>query len=65
MYTEDLIDYILGEIAITVPYMGSYKYQFGKFFNCNMIFNVFTEEKKNSALVSKQISVISSERLCF
>lgn len=32
MYTEDLIEYILGEIAITVPYMGSYKYQFGKFY---------------------------------
>ena len=32
MYTEDLIKYISGEIDITVPFMSSYKYQFGKFY---------------------------------
>ena len=32
LFSQELIDYILGEIAITVPYMGSYKYQFGKFY---------------------------------
>jgi hypothetical protein len=31
-FSQELIEYILGEIAITVPYMGSYKYQFGKFY---------------------------------
>jgi hypothetical protein len=32
MYTDDLIKYIIGEINITVPFTGSYKYQFGSFY---------------------------------
>jgi hypothetical protein len=31
MYTDALVKYIAGEVDITVPFMGSYKYQFGKY----------------------------------
>jgi hypothetical protein len=30
--TDDLIDYILGEIVTTVPLIGTYTYKFGKFY---------------------------------
>lgn len=32
MYSDQLVNYISGEIDITVPFIGSYKYQFGKFY---------------------------------
>lgn len=31
-FGQELVKYISGEIDITVPFMGSYKYQFGKFY---------------------------------
>jgi hypothetical protein len=31
MYRDELIKYIIGEVGITVPFMGSYRYQFGKY----------------------------------
>ena len=31
-FEKELVKYICGEIDITVPFMGSYKYQFGKFY---------------------------------
>jgi hypothetical protein len=32
MYSADLVKYIAGEVDITVPFIGSYKYYFGKYY---------------------------------
>jgi hypothetical protein len=32
MYADELVKFIIGEVEITVPFIGSYKYQFGKFY---------------------------------
>jgi hypothetical protein len=32
MYIDEVVKYIQGEVALTVPFIGSYKYQFGKFY---------------------------------
>ena len=32
MYKEELVKYIAGEVNITVTFMGSYKYYFGKYY---------------------------------
>jgi len=31
-FGDELVKYIAGEVDITVPFMGSYKYHFGKFY---------------------------------
>ena len=32
MYANELVQYIVGEVNITVPFTSSYKYHFGKFY---------------------------------
>lgn len=50
MYTENLVKYISGEIDITVPFMGSYKYQFGKFYKNHPR---FTEDAANTLYINE------------
>jgi hypothetical protein len=44
MYKGELVQYIVGEVGITVPFVGSYKYQFGKFYKNHPRFTDVTDK---------------------